>query len=137
MFSGFRSGSSGDLSFNVVGYDPSGQKITHQFRFVNPKPAGRVRAELPLVSGLAMGQTRSLEELRLAAGTSVSGSLLPDRLDSNDLAPAPAKSAEQVAAADGRWERYLQDRGLVDWAAANPHLADQLRQKLFPAFSLP
>lgn len=67
MFSGFRSGDSAVLSFNVVGYDPSGQKIIHQFRFVNPKPAGRVRAALPLVSGLAMGQTRSLDAIDPAA----------------------------------------------------------------------
>ncbi len=89
MFSGFRSGDSAELSFNVVGYDPSGQKITHQFRFVNPKPAGHVRAALPLVSGLAMGQTRSLDALRLAGTTAGTHSLLPDRLDAIDPAAAP------------------------------------------------
>ncbi|MCP9820595.1 hypothetical protein KBZ18_13990 [Synechococcus sp. Cruz-9H2] len=125
MFSGIRSGDSADLSFNVVGYDPSGQKIIHQFRFVNPKPAGRVRAALPLVSGLAMGQTRSPD------------ALLPDRLDSIDPAAAPFQDPASVPApapamaTSGGWERYLQDRGLVDWAVANPHLADQLRQSLF------
>ncbi len=86
MFSGFRSGGSADLSFNVVGYDPSGQKIIHQFRFVNPKPAGRVRAALPLVSGLAMGQTRLLD------------ALLPDRLDAIDPAAAPFTDPSSVPA---------------------------------------
>ena len=142
MFSGFRSGNSADLSFNVVGYDPSGQKITHQFRFVNPKPAGRLRAALPLVSGLAMGQTRSLDALRLADTTAGTHSLLPDRLDAIDPAAAPFPDPSSVSApapakaTAGGWERYLQDRGLVDWAVANPHLADQLRQKAFPSPAL-
>lgn len=56
MFSGFRSGDSAELSFNVVGYDPSGQKITHQFRFVNPKPAGHVRAALLWSAGWRWGR---------------------------------------------------------------------------------
>ena len=142
MFSGFRSGNSADLSFNVVGYDPSGQKITHQFRFVNPKPAGRLRAALPLVSGLAMGQTRSLDALRLADTTAGTHSLLPARLDAIDPAAAPFPDPSSVSApapakaTAGGWERYLQDRGLVDWAVANPHLADQLRQKAFPSPAL-
>jgi hypothetical protein len=98
MFSGFRSGGSADLSFNVVGYDPSGQKIIHQFRFVNPKPAGRVRAALPLVSGLAMGQTRSLDALRLAGTTAGTHFLLPDRLDAIDPAAAPFTDPSSVPA---------------------------------------
>jgi hypothetical protein len=98
MFSGFRSGGSPVLSFNVVGYDPSGQKITHQFRFVNPKPAGRVQAALPVVSGLAMGQTRSLDALRLAGTTAGTDSLLPDRLDLIDPAVAPFPDPASVPA---------------------------------------
>lgn len=57
----------GDLAFTVVGYDLAGRKATLRFRFLHPRPAARLRAELPRVTGLAWGQTRSLAELRSGA----------------------------------------------------------------------
>lgn len=84
IFPRIRTGQSLDLTFNVVGYDMAGKKIVHMFRFLNPKPAKEMQFLLPLVSGLAMGQTRSLDELRRAAPTSGESSVLPDKLESAD-----------------------------------------------------
>jgi hypothetical protein len=61
---GSKAGKTADLYFTVVGYDSSGDKTTLNFRFVNPKPANRMKQELPMLTGLAMGETRSLAELR-------------------------------------------------------------------------
>jgi len=81
---GSKAGKSADLFFNVVGYNQEGKKTTLSFRFVNPKPANRMRMELPMFTGLAMGQTRSLDELRTAlasSGSNNSTPALPERLE--------------------------------------------------------
>jgi hypothetical protein len=78
-FAGSQAGRTADLYFNVVGYDLTGRKATLSFRFVNPRPAERLRSELPLVTGLAMGQTRSLEDLR--RGATGRSAPLPERLE--------------------------------------------------------
>jgi hypothetical protein len=62
-FAGSNAGKSADLYFSVVGYDSNGVKSTLNFRFINPRPASLMRQELPMYTGLAMGQTRSLAEL--------------------------------------------------------------------------
>jgi len=61
---GSRAGKTADLYFTVVGYDSTGDKTTLNFRFVNPKPANQLKQELPVLTGLAMGETRSLAELQ-------------------------------------------------------------------------
>lgn len=80
---GAKAGKTADLFFNVIGYDQSGRKTTISFRFVNPKPANKLKMELPMFTGLAMGQTRSIDELRNAVtGGSSAGTAgaLPDTL---------------------------------------------------------
>ncbi|QNI71992.1 hypothetical protein [Cyanobium sp. NS01] len=147
---GSKAGKTADLFFNVVGYDEAGQKVTVSFRFVNPKPANQLKLELPMFTGLAMGQTRSLEALRQALDDPSANTGLPDRLPTGGaLAPtaAPAKkplpdslepSAPPIspgaarAGAEAEWEAYLRARGLENWAEANPVLADQLRDRMFP-----
>ena len=77
---GSKAGRTADLYFTVVGYDSAGDKTTLNFRFVNPKPATRLRQELPMLTGLAMGETRSLADLERHRDP------LPQRLGSG---PAP------------------------------------------------
>jgi hypothetical protein len=50
---GSKAGKTADLLFNVVGYDQSGKKTTLSFRFINPKPANKLKTELPMFTGLA------------------------------------------------------------------------------------
>jgi len=100
---GSKAGKTADLFFNVVGYDQSGKKTTVSFRFVNPKPANKLKMELPMFTGLAMGQIRSLEELRnAAAGGSPAGTTgaLPDTLIPESK-PKQATEAKPPAAKPG------------------------------------
>ena len=87
---GSNAGKSADLFFNVIGYDQSGQKVTIAFRFVNPKPANKIKTELPMFTGLGMGQVRSVEELRQSKSGSqeaTSPAALPENLNSPAKAP--------------------------------------------------
>jgi hypothetical protein len=77
---GSKAGRTADLYFTVVGYDNSGERTTLNFRFVNPKPANQLRQELTTLTGLAMGETRSLADLERHRDP------LPQRLGSG---PAP------------------------------------------------
>ena len=60
---GSKAGRTADLYFSVVGYDSGGDKTTLNFRFVNPRPANQLKQELAVLTGLALGETRSLAEL--------------------------------------------------------------------------
>jgi len=151
---GSKAGKTADLFFNVVGYDQSGKKTTVSFRFVNPKPANKLKMELPMFTGLAMGQTRSIEELRNAvAGGSPAGvsAALPDTLTPTSKPQQPT-GAKPTAAKPGtllpesltpqpvvvettseeKWQAYLKERGLEQWASTNPKMAEQLKQRLYP-----
>jgi len=148
---GSKAGKTADLFFNVVGYDQAGKKATISFRFVNPKPANKLKTELPMFTGLAMGQTRPLEELRTAIGSGATGSTapLPDTLQpaasgavSNSTEQRPKRASlpasltvEPVVSPvgnDEQWAAYLQQKKLVQWAQNNPQMADKLRQRLYP-----
>ncbi|MCT0206914.1 hypothetical protein [Synechococcus sp. CS-1332] len=61
---GSKAGKAADLHFSVVGYDSAGDKTTLNFRFVNPRPANQLKQELAVLTGLAMGKTRSLADLQ-------------------------------------------------------------------------
>jgi hypothetical protein len=100
---GSKAGKTADLFFNVIGYDQSGKKTTVSFRFVNPKPANKLKMELPMFTGLAMGQTRSIEELRNAiSGGSPAGtaSALPETL-TPESQPKQTTDAKPPAAKPG------------------------------------
>ncbi|QPN70005.1 hypothetical protein [Synechococcus sp. CBW1108] len=144
-----KAGRTADLFFNVVGYDQSGKKTTLSFRFVNPKPANRLKMELPMFTGLAMGQSRSIEELRTAVAVgSQAGSTapLPETLGPSS-APQQTKAGIPLpeslkpegpelvlvgSTREDQWQAYLKQRGLEQWARNNPQLAQQLKQRLYP-----
>lgn len=163
---GSKAGRSADLFFNVVGYDQNGRKTTLSFRFVNPKPANQMRMELPMFTGLAMGQTRPLNDLRaaLAANQSGGSASLPDRLEPSPAGganPAVQQGATTLPAqpqsgggslpdslttssapptdnqGNDAWLAYLQQRNLPEWARKNPVPAATLRQRLFPLATSP
>ena len=136
--------------FTVVGYNKVGEKISNSFRFINKKPANRLRTALPAVTGLSMGEERTAEELEVAyaaysQGKATSTDGLPARLGMNGavVSATPTKTARKTTApsftaqkpssrSNGAktWEAYLNERNLVAWAEANPEVAAQLRQKL-------
>ncbi len=143
---GAKAGRSADLFFNVVGYNQEGQKLTLSFRFLNSRPANKLKTELPMFTGLAMGQTRSLEDLKSAMVSSSTPAALPDQLqalpgssraaasaalpDNLQVQQAPKQNAGNAPASS--WEEYLKDRNLEAWARKNPALAEELRRRLFP-----
>jgi hypothetical protein len=87
---GSKAGRTADLYFTVIGYDSAGDKTTLNFRFVNPRPANQMKQELAVLTGLAMGETRSLAELQRRVDP------LPQRLG-NGSGPQPIPSRSYVA----------------------------------------
>ena len=126
--------------FTVVGYNKNGEKISNSFRFINKKPANRLRSALPAITGLSMGEERTAEELEVAysnysQGKTSSVDGLPARLGvGSSIASGVAKpqrpQPSNRPSATQTWDDYLNQRGLVAWAEANPKVADQLRQEL-------
>lgn len=126
--------------FTVVGYNKEGEKISNAFRFINKKPANRLRSALPAVTGLSMGEERTAEELEVAyanysQGKPATTDGLPARLGVGATPVAKTIKANPlpvvpVSTGGLTWETYLEQRNLVAWAEANPELAEQLRQKL-------
>ena len=128
--------------FTVVGYNKEGEKISNSFRFINKKPANRLRSALPAVTGLSMGEERTAQELEVAyanfiQGKPASSDGLPARLGvgATPVAKTPTIKATPSPVLQGStgelaWDAYLEQRNLVAWAEANPEMAEQLRQKL-------
>ena len=118
--------------FTVNGYDATGKQATMQIEFKNNKPAKRLMNELVVVTGLGMGQTRTLEEIKaIESGEK-------DKL--NALQPAPSglgavKSPEEQAAAKAEatkncWSKYLDSNpAMKKWAEANPTMAEQNKKR--------
>ncbi|WP_028952319.1 hypothetical protein [Synechococcus sp. CC9616] len=130
-----------DGYFTVVGYNKDGEKISNSFRFINKKPANRLRTALPAVTGLSMGEERTAEELEVAYADYIQGKPsssdgLPARLgvgNTNGREVAATTRPQQPKPAAGgllSWDGYLEQRNLIAWAEANPEMAEQLRQKL-------
>ena len=128
--------------FTVVGYNKEGEKISNSFRFINKKPANRLRSALPAVTGLSMGEERTAQELEVAyanfiQGKPASSDGLPTRLGvgATPVARTPTIKTTPSPVLQGStgelaWDAYLEQRNLVAWAEANPEMAEQLRQKL-------
>ena len=91
---GSKAGKTADLHFSVVGYDSAGDKTTLNFRFVNPRPANQLKQELAVLTGLALGETRSLAELQRQRDG------LPQRLGSG---PSPQSIPSQSYGAPSRY----------------------------------
>ncbi len=91
---GSKAGKAADLHFSVVGYDSAGDKTTLNFRFVNSRPANQLKQELAVLTGLAMGETRSLAELQRR------GDPLPQRLGTG---PSPQSIPSQSYVAPSRY----------------------------------
>lgn len=145
VLAGGRSGPPVEMAYIVTGYDAAGQRLSLRFRFLHPQPAAQLGSELGQLSGLAMGETRSLEELRNPSVQPRGGAALPETLSPLPTGASPGtttgskagpkagpKATSPTTAAAGDWESYLRSRRLEAWAKANPALAAKLRQQLYP-----
>ena len=144
---GSKAGKSADFYFTVIGYNQNGDKVTQSFNFLNKKPAGRMMQELPAVSGLGMGEMRSVEQIKegdaRAAATGTGRPQLPANIGSMNLATArnsalPASLNDspttQVSIAvqpytDKCWSKFLERPGISTWIKANPNAAERLKKK--------
>jgi len=103
-----------------------------QFEFKNDKPARLLMQELVAVTGLGMGQTRTIDEIKAAESGVVAGpgeltAQLPSaglpRLGPK-LALAPATQKKNC------WSAYLDATpAMQQWAYANPRQAAQNRKR--------
>jgi hypothetical protein len=55
-----------DYSFTVNGFNSEGIQTTIQLQFKNSRPAKRFMQEMPMVTNLGMGQTRTIAQIKAA-----------------------------------------------------------------------
>ena len=122
---GSKAGKEFEGYYTIVGYNKKGDKISHQFFFINPKPAKRLRAQLPILTGLSMGEERSIEEIE----SSFSGEAKMQQQDGLPVKLGQSKSA-RAKNKSNCWNEYLKGNPAMSvWAEANPELAEKQRLK--------
>ena len=125
---GASAGKNSDHVFTVIGYNSEGKKSAISFRFINKKPARRVMMDLPVMTGLAMGQVRPLATVSAALGLDIK-----DASTTNITAasmPAQLLDAEKSKAVRNCWTSYIDEKpSMKIWAEANPEAADKLKAK--------
>lgn len=119
-------------NFTVNGFDAEGKQVSMQFEFKNDKPAKLLMQELVAVTGLGMGQTRTIDEIKAAESGVVAG---PGEL----TAQAPAASLTRLGPKQALtpatpkkncWSAYLEaNPAMQQWATANPGQAAQNRKR--------
>ena len=110
--------------FTIVGYNKKGEKIAHNFYFINKKPVKRLLSELPVVTGLALGEERDLNDIE--AAFSREG---PSANTKDDL-PSRLGQTKTAAKKNKCWSDYLNSNpAMAVWAGNNPSLAEKQRVK--------
>lgn len=110
--------------FTIVGYNKKGEKIAHNFYFINHKPVKRLLSELPITTGLALGEERDLSDIESAfSGNGQSA-------NSKENLPSQLGKAKATVEKEKCWENYLNSNpAMAVWASNNPELADKQRIK--------
>jgi hypothetical protein len=119
-------------NFTVNGFDASGKAVSMQFEFKNDKPAKLLAQELIAVTGLGMGQTRTIEEIKAAESNGQQGlGEMPKQ--STGLEPATLRqsnSSSTVNASKNCWSSYLNNNPAIKkWAESNPAQAEQNKKR--------
>lgn len=126
---GARAGRRSDYTFTVIGYSQEGDKKSDTFRFVNGKPARNVSNELPVMTGLAMGQVRSLEAI--AEGLGIELDRDPKKaLRAADMPATIGRAIDSETDNENCWSTYLDcNPAMQKWAEANPAQAEQNKKR--------
>jgi len=118
-------------NFTVSGFDASGKAVSMQFQFKNDQPAKLLMQEMIAVTGLGMGQTRTIDEIK-AAETSGHQGLGEMPKQSTGLGPAtlrPSNSSSTVKASRNCWSSYLNNNPAIKkWSESNPAQADYYKK---------
>ena len=119
-----------DYQFTINGYDVDGRKTSMQIQFKNSKPAKRFMNEIPVVTGLGMGQRRTAAEIRAIE----SGQVIEPGPMNRDRSLYPKKEnrcAVVLSEYDCNYDLYLEANPSIKvWAEANPDLAKKERIRL-------
>ena len=121
-----------DYNFSVSGYDENGKKTSFSFRFINDKPAKQLAARLPGVTGLAVNQTRTIEEI-VAYEKGERPAAVLGRVATAGIGAigGPSLPASMVATKPSNcWSNYLDNNPAMKiWADANPGPAAQNKKR--------
>jgi len=142
---GAQAGKSADFYYTIIGYNQEGKKVLQSFNFLNKKPANKMAQELPVVTGLGMGEMRNIAEIKAGdareASTGSGREALPGSINSVASNAQSAKSlpsslnevdsATSVAKSDGAkcWSTFLARPGMTAWADKNKKQALSLKAK--------
>jgi len=141
---GSQAGKSADFYFTVIGYNQNGDKVTQSFNFLNKKPAGRMIQELPVITGLGMGELRSVEQIKAGDSRVAQTGSGREQLPTNiGMAPANASSKSLPSSLNERpsdsiakdksgkkcWSQFLVQPGMSVWAQKNKKQSESLRKK--------
>ena len=119
-----------EYDFTINGFDSEGRKSSIQVQFKNDKPAKRLMNELPTITGLAMNQSRTAEEILSAEKgekklSDLDKATLIPRLD-----PVDTKKTVLSATTQNCWSSYLESNPAVkEWAEAHPAQAKQNKKR--------
>ena len=126
-------------SFTINGYDVDGKKASISFGFKDDQQQKRLMQELPIVTGLALGQQRSAEEIKKLEATG--GKIEPASLDKfqektlygNPTASETTNSNCGIVLRnyDCSYDKYLEaNPTMKKWSELNPELATKERIRL-------
>ena len=140
---GARAGRSANVQFTIIGYNQAGKKIIQSFNFSNTKPANRMHQELTALSGLRMGELRTVEMIKdldktnklvehpdgdigkthHTKNSTVDTNSLPEYLD-----PLYRENMASTKKAEC-WKQFIQKPGMATWINANPKAAQRIKSK--------
>ena len=142
---GAQAGKSADFYYTVVGYNQDGNKVLQSFNFLNKKPANKIAQEMPVVSGLGMGELRNIAEIKAGdvreASTGTGRDSLPSSLNaqatvsqSANSLPSSLNTSEKPSnlaktTAVKWWSTFLASPGMSIWASKNKKQAETLKSK--------
>ena len=145
---GAQAGKSADFYYTVIGYNQVGNKVLQSFNFVNKKPANKMAQELPVISGLGMGEMRNVAEIRAGdvreSATGTGREALPSSINSQvtvsqsaKLLPASLNDSDkpinsQSSAGSKCWSAFLASPSMSAWANKNKRQAEALKSKYQP-----
>lgn len=112
-------------NFTVNGFDATGKAVSMSFEFRNDKPAKQLMQEMVAVTGLGMGQTRTVEEIKAAeSGAAETLGAMPQQSSGASL--GALNSGKPQNPEKNCWSVYLNNNpAMKKWAKANPAQAEQ------------
>ena len=119
-------------NFTINGFDASGKQVSMQFEFKNEKPAKILMQELPGVTGLGLGQTRTIDDIKAAEskGTDSPGILTQTPTNIGPVGSRASVPLEKPKADSNCWSTYLDNNpAMKKWAESNPGQAGQNKKR--------